>query len=140
MYASNLGLESLTFNIKDGFLDGYCRGLRTGFLSTADYTNMRQCETLDDLKLHLTGTDYGPYLVNEPAPIRVSTIVEKCTQKLVDDWNYMRAQAEDPLATFMDMCTYGYMIDNLVLMVSGTIHERDHMELKEKCHPLGLFD
>lgn len=34
-------------------------------------------------------------------------------------------QADEPLATFMDYCTYGYMIDNIVLIVTGTLHERD---------------
>lgn len=32
------------------------------------------------------------------------------------------------------------MIDNVVLIVTGTLHERDVHELLEKCHPLGLFD
>jgi V-type H+-transporting ATPase subunit d len=36
--------------------------------------------------------------------------------------------------------SYQYMIDNIVLLISGTIHERDTSELLEKCHPLGMFD
>jgi len=32
------------------------------------------------------------------------------------------------------------MIDNIVLLITGTIHERDTTELLEKCHPLGMFD
>lgn len=38
-------------------------------------------------------TDYGAFLQNEPSPLQPSTIVEKCTQKLVDEWNHLRAQA-----------------------------------------------
>ena len=34
-------------------------------------------------------------------------------------------QADEPLATFLDYCTYGHMIDNVVLLVTGTLHERD---------------
>ena len=34
-------------------------------------------------------------------------------------------QADEPLGTFMDYCTYGYMIDNIVLIVTGTLHERN---------------
>ena len=37
-----------------------------------------------------TGTDYGPYLANEPSPLHTTTIVDRCTEKLVDDWNKMR--------------------------------------------------
>lgn len=32
------------------------------------------------------------------------------------------------------------MIDNVVLLITGTLHERDVQELIEKCHPLGRFD
>lgn len=32
------------------------------------------------------------------------------------------------------------MIDNVVLLITGTLHERDTTELLEKCHPLGMFD
>lgn len=61
-------------------------------------------------------------------------------QKLVDDWKYMRAHADEPLAKFLDYCTYGHMIDNVCLIVTGTLHERDVHELLDKCHPLGLFE
>ena len=43
------------------------------------------------------------------------------------------------MATFMDYITYGYMIDNIVLVITGTHHDRDTAELLEKCHPLGVF-
>ncbi|KAG2500065.1 hypothetical protein HYH03_002342 [Edaphochlamys debaryana] len=134
------GFEMMSFNIKDGFLESIVRGHRSGLLTVADYNNLSQCETLDDIKLNLTSTDYGAYLVNEASPIYTATIVEKCTQKLVNDWNYMRTQADEKLATFMDYCTYGHMIDNVVLIVTGTLHERDVQELLDKCHPLGMFD
>lgn len=45
-----------------------------------------------------------------------------------------------PLAQFMDYITYGYMIDNVALMITGTIHDRDKAEILERCHPLGWFD
>jgi V-type H+-transporting ATPase subunit d len=36
--------------------------------------------------------------------------------------------------------TYGYMIDNVALLITGTLHERDTRELLERCHPLGWFE
>lgn len=133
-------MEMLYFNIKDGYLEGVVRGHRSGFLTAADYNNLCQCESLEDLKLNLTASDYGGHLANEASPIITTTIIERCTQKLVDDWNYMRCQADDVLGQFMDYCTYGHMIDNVVLIVTGTLHERDVQELLDKCHPLGMFD
>ena len=32
------------------------------------------------------------------------------------------------------------MIDNVILLITGTLHERDTNELLERCHPLGMFD
>lgn len=36
--------------------------------------------------------------------------------------------------------SYSYMIDNVVLLITGTLHERDTHELLDRCHPLGVFD
>jgi V-type H+-transporting ATPase subunit d len=35
---------------------------------------------------------------------------------------------------------YAYMIDNVILLITGTLHERDTHELLQRCHPLGVFD
>ena len=35
---------------------------------------------------------------------------------------------------------YAYMIDNVILLITGTVHERDTHELLERCHPLGVFE
>lgn len=31
------------------------------------------------------------------------------------------------------------MIDNVILLITGTLHERDTQELIDRCHPLGMF-
>ena len=72
-----------------------------------------------------TGTDYGPYLANEPSPLHTSAIVDCCTRRLSEAWHTMRCNADAPLSTFLDYCTYGHMIDNVVLIVTGLLHERD---------------
>jgi len=127
-------------NIDDGYLEGYLRGYRAGILTDADYVNLRQCETIDDMKMHLTSTDYGNFLQNEPTPISSSTLQEKCTEKLVEEFTFLRNQAVEPMSTFFDYITYKYMIDNIMLVLTGTLNNRDTTELLEKCHPLGKFD
>ena len=44
--------------------DGVVRGHRSGLLTTADYNNLCQCETLDDIKLNLVRLwrDFSVYL------------------------------------------------------------------------------
>jgi V-type H+-transporting ATPase subunit d len=120
------------------------------------------------MKIHLASTDYGDFLANEPSPLHTTTIADKCTEKLVREFNHIRAQAAQPLATFLDYITYvyyyyyyycyfffislfwlifglerfryQYMIDNVVLLITGTLHERELADLLEKCHPLGFFE
>lgn len=111
----------LTFNMGDGYLEAEVRGQKIGLLSSADYLNLTQCETVDgtffflvsfvivvceDMKIHLSHTDYGQYLNNEPSPISTTTLAEKCLQKLVHDFNHIRYQAVGPLAQFLDYITY----------------------------------
>eukprot|EP00127_Corallochytrium_limacisporum_P001195 Clim_evm30s44 gene=Clim_evmTU30s44 len=128
------------FNEDNGYSEGVVRGHRSEFLRQGDYHNLTQCKSLDDIKLHLATTGYGNFLQNEPSPLAVTTISDKLTEKLVKDFNYLRNQACEPLSTFMDFITYGYMIDNVILLITGTLHERDINELVPKCHPLGMFE
>ena len=85
-------------------------------------------------------TDYGDFLAAEPTPLQTSVIKEKLQEKLVREFQHVRDAAVEPLATFLDYITYEYMIDNIVLLINGTLHERDIGELLEKAHPLGMFD
>ncbi|GAA5883684.1 hypothetical protein JCM16303_004765 [Sporobolomyces ruberrimus] len=133
-------MEALFFNSHSGYLEGVVRGFKAGLLTQAQYSNLTQCETIDDLKMQLTATDYSNFLANEPSPISTSTIAEKATSRLVDEFNYVRSNASGQLKKFLDYMTYAYMIDNVVLLISGTLHERDTHDLLERCHPLGTFD
>lgn len=132
--------SEMYFNANTGYFEGLVRGFRAGILTQADYMNLTLCEDLDDLKLHLQTTDYDAFLSNEPSPLAVSTIDNKLKQKMVDEFNHIRTQAVEPLATFLDFITYSYMIDNVIFLLTGIRHQRDMSELLPKCHPLGLFE
>uniref|UniRef100_A0AAX7USF2 V-type proton ATPase subunit n=1 Tax=Astatotilapia calliptera TaxID=8154 RepID=A0AAX7USF2_ASTCA len=132
--------SELYFNVDNGYLEGLVRGFKAGILSQADYLNLVQCETLEDLKLHLQSTDYGSFLANEASPLTVSVIDDKLKEKMVVEFRHMRNQSYEPLASFMDFITYSYMIDNVILLITGTLHQRAISELVPKCHPLGSFE
>ncbi|EHK99750.1 putative V-type proton ATPase subunit d [Glarea lozoyensis 74030] len=96
-------MEGLFFNANNGYIEGIVRGYRNGLLTSNNYNNLVQCETIDEFR-------------------------------------YVRANAVGSLAKFMDYLTYGYMIDNVALLITGTLHERDTRELLDRCHPLGWFE
>ena len=98
-----------------------------------------QCETIDDVKLQL-GPAYGDALSTLPPNPSTSALANKTTEKLVADFRYLQGQATGSLAKFMEYLTYSYMIDNVALLITGTLHERDTKELLERCHPLGWFE
>lgn len=98
-----------------------------------------QSNQLPDLKLQL-GPAYGDFLASLPPNPSTSTLAAKTTDKLISEFRYLRANAVGSLAKFMDYLTYGYMIDNVALLITGTLHERDTRELLERCHPLGWFE
>lgn len=133
-------MEMLTFNAEAGYLEGVVRGYRNSLLTASSYSSLSQCETLDDLKMQLSATDYGNFLANEQPPLTTAVIAEKATGKLVAEFRYLRDNASGDLAKFLDYLTYSYMIDNLILLITGTLHERDTHELLDRCHPLGTFE
>jgi V-type H+-transporting ATPase subunit d len=92
-----------------------------------------------DLKLQL-GPAYGDFLASLPPNPSTSTLAARTTDKLISEFRYVRANAVGSLAKFMDYLTFGYMIDNVALLITGTLHERDTRELLERCHPLGWFE
>lgn len=126
--------SALFFNENDGYIDGILRGYFSGILKSTQYLNFTQCETLEgmeassipasfvteelfwrvfsclllwiDLRLQLGATDYGTLLQNEPSPIATSTISERLTQRLVEEFNYIRANAVEPLSKFLDYITH----------------------------------
>ena len=96
------------FNTKDGFLEATVRGCVGGFLKSEDYSNLQQCETLDDIKLYLvsffltfikkkqrfqqTDTDYGKLIQSETASTHPSAIIRCCMQKIVHDFTFFESQ------------------------------------------------
>lgn len=60
---------------------------------------------LPDFRTQLSATDYGNFLANQPMPISTSTISEKATQILVDQFNYIKTNSVQPLASFLDYIT-----------------------------------
>ena len=57
--------------------------------------------------------------IHPTGPLAVSTIDEKLREKLVIEFDHIRTQAVEPLATFLDFMTYSYMIDNIILLITG---------------------
>ena len=95
--------------------------------------------TITDLKLQL-GPAYGDFLATLPPNPSTSALAARTTDKLISEFRYVRANSVGSLAKFMDYLTYGYMIDNVALLITGTLHERDTRELLDRCHPLGWFE
>ncbi|KKZ61929.1 V-type proton ATPase subunit D [[Emmonsia] crescens] len=168
-------MEGLFFNVNGGYIEGLVRGYRNSLLTSQNYGNLTQCDTIDgmlllllrllfyssmfymrnelylngsgltsglwylDVKLQL-GPAYGDFLAALPPNPSTSSLAGKTTEKLVAEFRYLQAQATGSIARFMEYLTYGYMIDNVALLITGTLHERDTRELLERCHPLGWFE
>ena len=116
------------------------RGFRNGILSNSDYSNLCQSDSIDDMKMHLQLTRYESFLQNEQPPIPGSTLLKKLTEKLVEDVEFIKCHSVEPMTTFIDYVKRQYMIDNVILLITGISHGRNVKDLMEKCHPLGTFD
>ena len=90
------------------------------------------------MKLNLQETDYASSVSNE-SNLTPPLIERRALDKLVTEFFFLRAQAVEPLATFLDYITYEYMIENVMLLMRGTLSGRNVNDLIGQCHPLGLF-
>lgn len=52
------------FNILHGYPEALVRGMRSSFLQDSDYHHLTQCESLDDVRLNLTESDYAESIVD----------------------------------------------------------------------------
>jgi V-type H+-transporting ATPase subunit d len=131
--------EGMFYNVSNGYVEGIVRGYRNALLTGQNYGNLVQCESVDDVKLQL-GPAYGDFLAALPPNPSTSALADKTLDKLVAEFRYLQSNATGSLAKFMDYLTYAYMIDNVALLITGTLHERDTKELLDRCHPLGWFE
>lgn len=127
-----------TFNILHGFPEALVRGMRSSFLADSDYHHLTQCENLDDFRLNLSETDYSEGIQDNSA-LTPTSLQSAAVEKLVTEFQYLRTQAIEPLSTFLDFITYEYMIENVMLLLKGSLSGRDINELIAQCHPLGMF-
>lgn len=61
------GYSEFYFNVDHGYLEGLVRGFKAGILTSADYVNLAQCETLEGKSagfFHL-GRNTVPWTVEE---------------------------------------------------------------------------
>lgn len=95
-------------NVDDGYVEALVRGLRKGFLRDETYNQLKACSNLNEFKLVLEDTDYGPYIVQEPNPIEIVVLKKKCKQKLMEEITHMIAQSVQPLTGFLQIMLHGY--------------------------------
>lgn len=88
--------------------------------------------------MNLQETDYGSALSNDSA-ISPTLVESRALSKLVTEFLHLRANSVEPLSTFLDYITYEYMIENVMLLLRGTLSGRNVNELIQQCHPLGMF-
>ena len=83
-----------TFNILHGLPEALVRGMRSSFLQDPDYHHLTQCETLDDIRLNLTESDYADALADSatmtPASLQKAAI-DKVSMSDSIDFNRRRS-------------------------------------------------
>lgn len=94
-------------------------------------------------------TDYHDVLSTVMGKLSTSVISSRLRDHYVRQFRYLRSVGSPTLQKFLDYISYGYMIDNVVLLIADALRSFDSLgsgsgedtkELLDRCHPLGLFD
>ena len=102
-------------------------------------TICRRCRFGSAFIIILSLPAVGNFLHQLETPVSYNNIKFLPLFQLVTEFKYLRTQAIEPLSTFLDFITYEYMIENVMLLLKGTLSGRDINELIAQCHPLGMF-
>jgi V-type H+-transporting ATPase subunit d len=133
-------MDALHYNMRFGYIDAVVRANFTNFLTEASYMQLKQSETLEDLRLHLGNEGFGDFLQQDSGAPSPTLIHDRCMERMIKLFTEIEVQAQDELKTFFQWIKIPYMIDNIVLLISGVVRHRDIHDLIERCHPLGLFE
>ncbi|KAL0222584.1 hypothetical protein RCL1_002438 [Eukaryota sp. TZLM3-RCL] len=131
-------LSLVSYSANYGFLDAICRGYIASLLTARDYSALADCTSIGDIRIHLSHFDYTE-LKSERASIDFRRFREILINSFVKQFNYLKSQSSSLLRKFLDYCTYGYMIDNIVLIIKGSVKGLPLQDLLSQCHPLGMF-
>merc|ERR1712072_126125 len=85
------------------------------------------------------GTDYNSELEKLEGELVPRELERALKKSLIDEFHFVRAQASYPLSKFLDYITYAFMIENLCLLIKGTLKGDPAQLLIESCNPLGAF-
>jgi len=128
-----------TFSIENGYAEGIIRGFRASFFSDAQYTQIKNCSNLEELKSFLEDTDYGSYLITDVPNVSVSLLRSKLKKKLADELEYTVCNSTGMLVDFLDILSIKYQIDNVVNIIEGLKNKVDIEVLMTNIDPLGYF-
>ncbi|KAL0248629.1 hypothetical protein GEMRC1_003863 [Eukaryota sp. GEM-RC1] len=126
------------YNSNFGFLDALVRGKIGHLLTAKDYSSLCECSSISDLRIHLSHSEY-PELRNESSDLDVGRFRDVLMTNYVSAFHFIKSTSTSLLSQFLDYCTYGYMIDNITLIIQGSLRGSNLEKLIHKCHPLGLF-
>jgi len=135
-------MELSFFNIHDGFPEAVIRGFRSGFLTADDYRRIAAAESLEDMRTALDDTDYGQFMQDEPSPLEVPMVVRCAKAKLAHEFRFLRSQAVEPMSRFLDFVAAEKMINNVIMLLQGTLNNKPPKELLAsfELDPLGWFE
>lgn len=92
-------------------------------------------------------TDYHDVLSDLNAKVSTSALSKRLRDHYVKEFRYLKSVGSETLKRFLEYISYGYMIDNVVLLIAGALRTFDSLgagedtqELMSRCHPLGMFD
>lgn len=129
------------FNVDDGYAEAIVRSLRKGFLRDEQYNQLKGCSNLNEFKLVLEDTDYGPFFSQdaEMSQIEIVVLKKKCKEKLMNEIQHMIAQSVEPLTGFLQIMLHGYQIENVVGVIEGVKNDQPLELLLKGLDPLGYF-
>eukprot|EP00020_Sapocribrum_chincoteaguense_P008249 CAMPEP_0170740072 /NCGR_PEP_ID=MMETSP0437-20130122/5492_1 /TAXON_ID=0 /ORGANISM="Sexangularia sp." /LENGTH=336 /DNA_ID=CAMNT_0011078555 /DNA_START=144 /DNA_END=1154 /DNA_ORIENTATION=+ len=87
-------------------------------LKVQDYSSLVEAESLDDVKSLLTA--FYPSITSSSS-LSTASLSAQLQRTLVDEISHLSTSSVEPLTTFFDYISHGYVIDNVVLLLQAAL-------------------
>jgi V-type H+-transporting ATPase subunit d len=89
-------------------------------LKVQDYSSLTEAESLEDVKSLLTS--FYPTLTSTASgTLSTSSLSRQLQSSLVSEFGHLKTSSVEPLTTFFDFISHGYVIDNVVLLLQAAL-------------------
>lgn len=134
-----MGLSAYRNMASDGNVISYIHGSKDELMTAEKYSGLKQCDSLDDLRLKLKQTSYGHFLM-EDAQLTIKSFKEALYKAMAKDFEYVQSIASENTGRILEFFRDLHKLKNFLYLWACKQEATNLSDFFAEAHPLGMYD